>query len=178
MVRKKKKEKVVGPSISELKKKLSNLPWLKCLKNNTSEKRKLFCKANYKNIRKLFNKCETSYCNVCCDKYVPWTHRNQLHTCKKQCNRLVSVASSPKQLSEINWKNLCISVTHPNNSIYAYCENNFKEMTKISECKVDTCRLCCVSTDEIKFTNVAPSSLNECFQKCAETFIPVPDFEF
>ena len=76
--------------------------------------------------------------------------------------------------ADLKWKSLCINVARPEYSIYAYCENTFKGIVKVSSCKLDSCRLCCVTTDEVRNTDIALNSLNKCFEACASTFIPIP----
>lgn len=72
------------------------------------------------------------------------------------------------------WKTLCINVAKPAFSIYAYCDDTFEGIVNISRCKLDTCRLCCVSTDEVRNTDLAINSLDKCFEACSTTFIPAP----
>ena len=82
--------------------------------------------------------------------------------------------SSKGEGAKNTWENFWINVAHPETSVYKYCEDTFRGIVNISDCKVDSCRLCCVTTDEVKNTNLGISTLNQCFQKCAETFVPIP----
>ena len=76
--------------------------------------------------------------------------------------------------ANLKWKDLCINVAKPEYSIYAYCDDTFSGVINVSKCKLDTCRLCCVTTDEVRSTDIALDSLNKCFEACAYTFIPQP----
>jgi len=145
--------------------------YMSCLKKRTPTQRKKFCKDGYGGIPGLRQKCENDYCNFCCDKNVPWIQRNHLFTCKRQCN-ILSVKEKKG-----DWKANCISVAKPNFSIYAYCDDHFQGYTKATVCKLDTCRVCCVVTDQMTKKKDSVENLERCFQACAETFIMNPNRE-
>jgi len=105
-------------------------------------------------------KCENDYCNFCCEKTVPWTNKLHLYSCKKQCSTFAKDAKNKKPVK--SWKG-CIDVDHPNYSIYGYCDDNFKNTMDASKCKIDSCRLCCVTLDEMKHTNMSMKSLKKMF---------------
>jgi len=124
----------------------------------------------------LKRRCEEDFCNFCCEKNIPWINKIQLYTCKKQCNLVSNQAKSKK--GEVLWMNACINVSHPNYSIYAYCEDSFRGRYAQSICKADLCRLCCATTDEIRHTNITTNSLQQCFKQCSKTFTPSEKSEF
>ena len=65
---------------------------------------------------------------------------------------------------------LCINVQNPKTSIYSYCDDNFVKKREKNICKVDTCRLCCVTSDQMNNMNMGLGLLNQCFEKCAKTW--------
>ena len=73
--------------------------------------------------------------------------------------------------------NICISTPKPENSIYAYCDNNFKGFMETVLCKLDTCRVCCVTSDQMTRKKDSNQNLESCFQKCAEKFVVDPEKE-
>ena len=81
---------------------------------------------------------------------------------------------SKGQTAKLKWRDLCINVAKPEFSVYAYCDDAFKGIINSSKCKLDSCRLCCVTTDEVRSTDLGLNTLNKCFEACAETFIPKP----
>ena len=102
-----------------------------------------------------------------------WTHKNNLFTCKKQC---ASLSIKQKSSSE-GWMNLCINVPKPQASIYAYCDDHFEGYSNQINCKLDTCRVCCVTADQVFKTKNDMKRLESCFQKCGKTFIENPNRE-
>ena len=95
-------------------------------------------------------------------------HRNNLFTCKRQCNK---VAVKEK---EGDWMNTCINVAKPQFSIYSYCDNQFEGYMNITTCKLDTCRVCCVTADQITRKKDSMENLQMCFQSCATRFLLSP----
>jgi hypothetical protein len=69
-----------------------------------------------------------------------------------------------------NYFDLCIRVENPKTSIYSYCDENFISKEEKTRCKVDTCRVCCVTSDRMKKMNLGMGMLNKCFEKCAQTW--------
>ena len=72
---------------------------------------------------------------------------------------------------------LCINVPKPNYSIYAYCDDTFSEFKKKILCKLDTCRVCCVTSDQIWNVTGQLDELNICFHQCSITFDENPSRE-
>jgi len=145
-----------------------SIPWGSCIYNRTPKKRKKYCKANFKHLPSMLYKCQQDYCNFCCEKSVTWTNKLHLYTCQKQCNALAKNAKNKK--IKKSWENVCLNVDIPNYSIYEYCDAHFKNLSESQRCKVDTCRLCCISVDEIKHTNLSNKGLNSCFKNCSKKF--------
>ena len=74
-----------------------------------------------------------------------------------------------------DWMDICINIPKPEYSIYAYCDDNFEGYMKTTTCKLDTCRVCCVTSDQMTYKKDSIPNLENCFQKCAETFIMDPN---
>jgi len=112
------------------------------------------------------------FCNVCCKKHVPWFHRNHVYTCKKQCEVISTDVKHPANevLAESNYYDLCINVGNPSSSVYTYCDESFEVERERATCKIDACRLCCVTSDQIGKINVGIGVLDQCFSKCGQTF--------
>jgi len=120
---------------------------------------------------RLRKKCENDFCNTCCDRSVPWVHKNHLYTCKKQCREITKISSKITNKEEkYNFINLCINVDREKTSIYSYCDDNFSGGEEMKKCKVDTCRLCCATSDQIKKFNLNGKLLSKCYEKCAVTW--------
>jgi len=126
-----------------------------------------YCKDLFKESPRLRKKCEQDFCNFCCEKNVPWIHKTHLFSCKKQC---WSFSNSTNKKSGSTWKDLCINIARPNFSIYAYCDDHFSGEVAKSTCKLDTCRLCCVTTDEVRHKNLKIRNLFKCFQECGKKY--------
>jgi hypothetical protein len=110
--------------------------------------------------------------NFCCDRSVAWTHKNHVFTCKRKCSQLTKVESRGEE-----WKDICINVSKPQFSIYAYCEDKFRGHNSIMNCKLDTCRVCCVTHDQVTTREYSIENLEKCFKKCAKTFVVNPTRE-
>jgi len=171
---KKKKKKKKTPNSNKLKYGRS-LPWASCIFNRRPDLRKKYCKDNFESIPSLRKNCETDFCSFCCEKNVPWIHKTHLFSCKKQCGILSKTAKNKK--AKLDWKKLCINVSKPNFSVYAYCDDNFRGEFAQSVCKLDTCRLCCATTDVAKHTNITTRNLYKCFSLCAKKFVYNPKSE-
>lgn len=97
-------------------------------------------------------------------------HKNHLYTCKKQCRELSKVQTNNGVEASNTYFDLCIKVENPKTSIYSYCDDNFVKSNEKTICKVDTCRLCCVTSDQMNNMNIGIVLLNKCFEKCAQTW--------
>lgn len=162
---------------SSVKKKKEKISWMKCLRKITPLERTNYCKAEFNSLKKLQKKCEVliilsqnDFCGVCCKRHVPWVHKNHLYTCKKQCRELTKAQPHMDREAINNYYDLCIKVENPKTSIYSYCDANFIKPEEKIICKVDTCRLCCVTSDQMKKMNIGIGLLNKCFQQCALTW--------
>jgi len=155
-------------------KKNSVMGYMGCLKRRTQKARKLYCKDEFEALPGLKKKCLDNYCDFCCDRSVPWVHKNKLYTCKKQCNLISSPSIMGKKSasSSLNWMQICINVEKPEYSFYGYCDDNFIEMDENIKCKLDSCRVCCVTSDQFMKSDENTKNLENCFQKCVETFFP------
>ena len=107
---------------------------------------------------------------MCCKRSVPWVHRNHLYTCKKQCREINNSQSNIGTEAKNRYFDLCIRVENPKTSIYSYCDSNFTKNEDKITCKIDTCRLCCVTTDQMEKMNLGLGLLNNCFERCAKTW--------
>lgn len=79
--------------------------------------------------------------------------------------------------ASVGWIDLCINVPKPENSVYSYCDDRFDQFTEKTTCKLDLCRICCVSSDTIHNTKSTDKNLDECFKKCGKTFVLNPSRE-
>ena len=64
---------------------------------------------------------------------------------------------------------LCIQPQNPENSLYSHCENSFKNVIKRQNCKIDACRICCVSIDPIYHADQPEDNLQNCWRKCSKS---------
>ena len=160
------------------RKKREKISWMKCLRKITPIERSNYCKSEFNSLSELQKKCEVFYifynkanfCNVCCKNTVPWVHKNYLYTCKKQCKELTKAQPEFNRGAINNYEKLCIKVENPKTSIYSYCDENFSKNEDKQICKLDSCRLCCVTSDKIQNINLGIGILNKCFKKCAKTW--------
>lgn len=146
--------------------------YAKCLVNRTPSMRRKYCKDEFQSLPNLKSKCNKNFCDFCCERSVPWIHRNHLFTCKRHCTKLAK-----KDKKKTDFKNICINVEKPQYSIYSYCDDHFREFQKTTLCKLDTCRVCCVTTDQVTKQPYSLDSLQKCFKLCAETFVVNPPNE-
>ncbi len=94
------------------------------------------------------------------------TNPQNLYLCNKQC-RLIETGNTKNK----SWKS-CIEPQTQDDTIYPYCEKLFeKDYFQKSRCKIDMCKLCCISFDSVGKTNLAKSALNKCYKGCIESKI-------
>ena len=68
-----------------------------------------------------------------------------------------------------SWKQ-CISTPRPKLSIYHYCENTFDLSSQRENCKLDSCLLCCIMSQEFDHIEVNDDVINQCNIACIENF--------
>ena len=69
------------------------------------------------------------------------------------------------------YENLCIEPKNPDVSLYSHCDDNFEGLIQKQNCKIDACRICCISIDPIYHANQSEESLNDCWKKCSTSKI-------
>lgn len=139
---------------------IQGFSWSKCLAYPTYEDRLKYCNVLY-HSEILLNRCKDNFCETCCNSSVDVTNPQNLYLCNKQC-RLIETGNTKNK----SWKS-CIEPQNQDNSVYPYCDKIFaKDFFQKSRCKVDMCKLCCISFDPLGKTNMANSSLNNCYKKC------------
>jgi hypothetical protein len=109
--------------------------------------------------------CERNYCNSCCKKTVPITDKLTLHHCKKICG---SIKIKYEKTEEKNMADrLCIEPVNPEKSLYSHCDSHFGNFVQKQNCKVDACRICCISIDPIFHASQSDENLKNCWKKCS-----------
>jgi len=104
------------------------------------------------------------FCDKCCQRNVDWIHPLHRFHCKQQCEE-ATLAS----VDNASWKQ-CISIARPKKSIYEYCENTFSDMRQRDNCKLDSCNLCCVMSQEFDEIDVKNEIVSKCQMACLDTF--------
>ena len=113
---------------------------------------------------------QEAYCDFCCNGKISWTKKNHIFSCKKLCEGLRISESNDSQ----GWFDLCINISNQKFSIYEYCDDNFEGFNNKIMCKLDSCRNCCAVSDIILNSNFTDKSMQNCFEKCAQTFVHDP----
>ena len=93
-----------------------------------------------------------------------WIHPLHRFHCKQQCDE--STLASEDNAS---WKE-CVAAPRPKKSMYEYCENSFVIKKERANCKLDSCKLCCVLSQEFDKIDVKDEIVSKCQMACLETF--------
>jgi hypothetical protein len=143
---------------------IRNFSWSRCLVYPLSEDRVRFCNILFGSHIEIEN-CKRDFCSSCCHLTVDATNIEHYYLCSKQCT-FIEVGSKTN-----SWKS-CVEPTNPQNSVYQYCDQNFKnDFFSRSRCKIDMCNLCCISYDEIGGSAVTDDVVKECYSTCTKSKI-------
>ncbi len=95
------------------------------------------------------------------------TDKLSLHHCKKVCG---SIKIKYEENEEKNMaERLCIEPQNPEHTLYNHCDINFKNPIRRQNCKIDSCRICCVSIDPIYHADQSEENLKNCWKNCSKS---------
>ena len=142
-----------------------------CINNVTLQQKQIYCNNKFKGSAHKIKGCNKDFCTSCCHKQVPWVNTNLRYSCYKKCSRLKTKQSTRVNGKSKNWLDFCINVKSDTPSIYDYCSEKFPTMKyELGKCKLDACKMCCVSFDAWQPGTKGFSNTNSCFISCEIKF--------
>ena len=136
--------------------------WKICVDSKTQFERDSYCSTLNPNHRP---KCESDFCDSCCDLNTPLSRHDVSHQCKKQCYRNTISDTSITN----DYKDICLGSAKLNVIAYQKCDSN-PESSIRKECKKDLCKLCCSSLEKITKKPHSIATIHQCSIECDSLF--------
>lgn len=144
--------------------------WGVCLTNTNLNQRNTYCNS-ITNIEFTKNECKQNYCGYCCENNIDKSKQNIIHQCMKSCyNIYVKSEEIPNiSIEEVRKNSIEKCLNKDENTVYNYCDNNFKSCDAKIKCKIDMCNLCCSTVDIFSKEKTTNYDQKYCLLKCSES---------